>query len=660
MREVLTTACPLDCPDGCSLAVTIDDGRIVAVDADTSDAASPFTQGFICQKVKHHAKRVYAPERVLTPLIRSGPKGSGQFRVASWAEADAVIARHVRDAIDQHGANSVVPYLYTSSGGVLASSGLTPMLFERLGCPDVAHTICASTVGAAWQQVFGSMLGADPFDLQHSQTIVVWGANPMASNTHLLPLLTAATKRGARLVVIDPRQTGIAKRADLHLAIRPGTDVVLAYAVARWLRERGRLATDFVATHTSGSELFLAEAEFWTVDRAAEVCDVSAVDIETFAALIAEPVPAMLRLGYGLERNRNGGAGCVGALAVWLLCGHFGRLGSGVIGSTSRGSALSAERLWPQGVERVARATLSMNDVALALNGELAGWPTTRVLVVQGANPVATAMDQGSVLRGLANDDLFTVVHEQVMTDTALFADVVLPATTHFEVTDLANSYGSYSLQRIRPVIDRVGESRSNDEMAAGLARALGFAADEFDPDPERLVTLISGQPDSAECMSRAPGTTVQFVDSMPAHADGSQRARLADATSEMPVPRFTAMHADGLVLLTPATNRTINSMFAEFAPPDVVVCINVADAASRGVVDGGRVRVFNSLGELRLEARVDPAMRPGVAMIPKGLWCRHFENGLTANVLIPRGINDLGNGACFNDAIVEIEVISE
>jgi len=656
MRQVLTTACPLDCPDTCSLAVTVDDGRIVSIDADTSESANPFTQGFICQKVKHHAKRVYAPERVLTPLVRSGPKGSGQFSAATWSEVNSLIAAKLTSTIAESGTNSVIPYLYTSSGGVLSGSALAPALFERLGCPEVQHTICASTVGAAWDQVFGSMLGADPFDLEYSELIVVWGANPMASNTHLLPLLTAATKRGAKLIVIDPRRTAVAARADLHLAIRPGTDVVLAFATTRLLNQRGLIVTDFLEANTVGAPEFIAAADEWTLERASAECGIDQADIEMFATLIASTGPAMMRLGYGLERNRNGGAGCVAALNLWLVAGHFGEQGSGVIASTSAGAPLSLNAMRPHGQPTVERSEMSMNDVGLALNGELPDWPRTRLLFVQGANPAVTAMDQAAMLRGLSNDDLFTVVHEQVMTDTAVYADVILPATTHFEVHDIANSYGSYSTQNFAPVIGRVGESRSNDEVAAGLAAELGFPVEDFNPDPLRLTALIRTD-DSIEPSPslREPGATVQFVHTYPEFADGSRRARLVDVSSEMPMPAFAPLTSPsgGLTLLTPATNRTINSMFAEFEPPDVVISISPLDAAARGVTHGQRVRVSNELGTIWLDAHVDATMRPGVASIPKGLWLRHFDNNRTANVLIPRGINDLGSGACFNDTVV-------
>lgn len=661
MPDVITTACPLDCPDGCSLAVTIQEGRIVKIDADTGATANPFTQGYICQKVKHHARRVYAPERVLTPLIRTGPKGSGEFRPAGWDEASRLVAAEIRDSIRSNGVDSVVAYLYSSSAGVFASQGLTPLLFERLGCSEVEHTICAATVGAAWNQVFGSMLGADPFDLVHSKLVVVWGANPNASNTHLLPLITKAVKtNGAKLVVVDPRRTGVAARADLHLAIRPGTDVVLAYAVARWLVENNRHDTDFLAANADGVEAFISAAQEWTIDRAAAECGVDPADIEQFAALVATVEPAMVRLGWGLERNRNGGSGCVGVLSLWALAGHFGSRGSGVLTSTSGAAPISRSALWPSGLTRQPQPKMSMNDVGLALNGRLAGRAPTKVLFVQGANPVASAMDQRSFLAGLAREDLFTVVHEQVLTDTAMYADVVLPCTTHFEAADLVNAYGSFSLLRIQPVIDRVGESRSNDELAALLAAELGLPPEEFDPDPERLARALRTDHDTASLPSiRKPGTTVQFVDTRPGFDDGSGRARLADPSSELPLPKYEPARTGRLTLLSPSTNRTINSMFAEFDPPDVVASINPADAQARDIAEGNRVRVFNELGEIELNARLDAGLRRGVVSIPKGLWRRHFDSGFTANSLIPREVNDLASGACFNDAQVEIEAVA-
>jgi anaerobic selenocysteine-containing dehydrogenase len=660
MRTTLTTACPLDCPDTCTLAVTVEDGRIVDIDAATTatatDAVNPFTQDYICKKVKNHAARVYSPERILTPLIRSGAKGSGEFRAASWDEAAELVASRIRQAIDEHGVDSVLPYLYSSSAGIFANSGRTPQLFARLGAPEIAHTICASTVGASWDQVFGDMISADPFDLQHSKLVVVWGANPNASNTHLTPLLTQAAKNGATIVAIDPRRTGVAQRADLHLALQPGSDVVLAYAVTRWLHQHDRHDAAFLAAHTTGSAEFLAAAQEWTIERAADVCGLAAEDIVRFAELVAERRPAMLRMGWGLERNRNGGSSYVAALGLWLVAGHFGQRGSGVIGSTSGLAPVDLSRLWPAGVPRPEQRDLSMNDVGRALLGELEGWPATEVLFIQGANPVATALEQTTMLRGLQRDDLFTVVHEQVMTDTAVLADVILPATTQYEAGDLAGSYGSFSLQVVRPVIERVGESRTNDETAAAIAVALGFSAEEFDPSLETMAALArtDGRSDNREAL-RAGMSTLQFVDVHPAFSDGSSAARLTDPSSVLPVPRYAELPARKLTLLTPASSKTINSMFADTDPPELVVKMHRADAQARGIASGDLVRVFNDLGEIQITADVDDSVRPGVVSIAKGFWRRHFGGGLTSNALIPYGEADLGRNACFFDAQVEV-----
>ena len=659
MSHVLSTSCPLDCPDACSLAVTVDAGHIVKIDADSGPDSNPFTQGFICHKVKHQARRVYAPERVLVPLIRDGPKGSGAFREASWDEAIRLVAVSLTAAIAQHGASSVVPYLYSSSAGVIESSGLTQVLFARLGCPEVEHTICASTVDAAWKQMYGEMLSADPFDLACADLVVIWGANPTASNTHLLPLITAASKRGAQVVVIDPRATGIAKRADLHLPILPGTDVVLALAVVRWLVENGHHDSEFLAAHTAGADQFIAAASEWTLARAACECGLDESQIEQLARLIAEAPRAMLRLGLGLERNRNGGSSCLAIQGLWLVAGHFGQLGSGVIGSTSATAPIDRSALWPSTIARPDQAKLSMNDVGLVLNGEFEGWPQTRLLFVQGANPVATAMDQQAWITGLERDDLFTVVHEQVMTDTAALADVVLPATTHFEISDLAAAYGTFTMQQIRPVIGKVGESRSNNEVAGALASALGFAASEFNPDHEELLATVrtDGKTGSVAQL-RASGGTVQFVDTFPFAGNG-ERARMVDPASARPLPEYIAAVDDRLIMLSPATNRTINSMFAEFDPPEIAITIHPADAAKYYVSHGDTVRVSNELGEVVLLAYIDSSVRPGVASVPKGLWRRHFGGHRTINALIPRGINDLGRGACFNDARIAIQRIS-
>ena len=653
----LRTACPLDCPDTCSLEVTVEAGRIVDIDAaPVDDSSNPLTDGWICKKVKHHAERVYSPERILRPLVRVGAKGEGRFRETTWDEAIELVASRIREAIATDGPGSVIPYLYNSSSARIDKKRLMPHLFERLGCPEVTQTICASTKTAAWDWAFGTMLSSDPLDVVHAKLLVVWGGNPGASNTHLIPLITQARTSGAALVVIDPRRTSVADRADVHLAIRPGTDVVLGYALAKWLVDNGRADRAFLERHTVGFDRFMRAANEWPLERAAEVCGVDASSIARVAEMIAGTKPAMLRTGWGMERNRNGASSYLAAYAVWAIAGHFGELGSGILDSTSKGFPNSVLVDWPEGVERPARGAINMNRVARVLNGDRDEWPVApRVLVIQGANPAVTSVDQVGMLRGLANESVFTVLHEQVMTDTATYADVVLPATSHFEIDDVVGSYGSYTAQRNSKVIDRVGESRSNGEVAEALAVALGFDRDEFDASAEAIEALVGESLCTGSVVVREAGSTVQFKDVFPSFDDG--RMRLWREDHELAGPRFVELvdERHPLTLITPATTFTINSMFADTAPPPAVVKVSPADARARGIVDGALVHVFNDRASISLPANVDVTMRDGVCSIPKGLWRRHVVGGLTANAFAPDTFSDLSDGACFNDARVEI-----
>ena len=656
----LRTACPLDCPDTCSLEVTVEAGRIVDIDAAPADQSSnPLTDGWICKKVKHHAERVYSPERILRPLIRVGSKGEGSFREASWDEAIDLVADKIRRAIDESGPGSVIPYLYNSSSARIDKKRLMPHLFERLGCPEVEQTICASTKSAAWEWTFGGMLSADPLDVVHSKLLVVWGGNPGASNTHLLPLITEAKKSGAVLVVIDPRRTPVADRADVHLALRPGTDVVLGYAIAAWLVDNDHVDRAFVDQHVAGYDEFVAAAREWSVERAAMVCGVPAADIVRVAEWIATIHPAMLRTGWGMERNRNGASAYLAAHGVWALAGHFGVRGSGILDSTSKAFPNSVLVEWPEHLDRPNRGTINMNRVARIINGDRSEWPVApRVLVIQGANPAVTSVDQVGMLEALSREDVFTVVHEQVMTDTAVYADVVLPATSHFEIHDVIGSYGSYTAQENTKVIERVGESRSNGEVAEALAVALGFPRAEFDASAEAVDRLVAESLCSGSVSVREPGATLQFRDTFPTFED--RKMKLWRPGHRLPGPRFVPLDDDRhpLTLITPATTFTINSMFGDTAPPPAVVKLSLADASKRGIVDGQLVEVSNDRAKVRLPADVDDAMREGVCSIPKGLWRRSVSGGLTANAFAPDTFSDLSDGACFNDARVEIRAL--
>lgn len=629
---VLHTACTLDCPDTCSLQVTVTNGRITNVDA---APGNPLTDGWICAKVKRHAKRVYAPERVMTPLIRSGPKGSGEFVAASWSEAIELISGKIVSAIDQGGRDSVVAFTYNSSAGQVESHSLTEAYFAAIGATAVEHTICAHTMGLAWESVYGTMTSADPFDVVHSKLVIVWGANPTVSNTHFPPLVQQAVEAGASVVVIDPRRTAMAKRADLHLAIRPGTDVVLAQAIASYWSANGLIDHEFADCYGAGVDEFLAAASARSINEAAQICGLDIADIATLSEWWATTKPAMLRIGWGQERNANGGAACRSILALPVLIGQFRALGSGVIGST--GSTVASPRArWPI-FDVLPRRSVDLHQVGRWMAPDAGD--ACRVLFVQGANPVVMCPDQHSVVAAFKRDDVFTVVHDQVLTDTALYADIVLPATTAFEISDVVTSYGSNTVQPVRPVIDRVGESRSNDEVGQALANALGL---NWEPGDINMVVADAGP--------RVVPSPRQFEDSFPP----GDRAALVDP--QHGPPTFQPLTATlPLTLISPASSKLINSMFGEFQSPSPAVTMHPFDARTRNLSAGQQVVVFNDIGSVATELQITEDTRPGVVVMSKGVWLRHHTDGWGVNALTPASGDPLGNGACFNDALVDV-----
>jgi anaerobic selenocysteine-containing dehydrogenase len=635
--HVVHTACTLDCPDACSLAVTVTEGRITNIDAAPEN---PLTDGWICAKVKRHARRIYAPERVLTPLIRIGDKGSGQFRAATWDDALALIAERMQAAMARKGRDSIVAYTYNSSAALVERDSFTEAFFAAVGATVAEHTICAHTMGAAWDSVYGDMASADPADVVHSKLVVIWGANPTVSNTHFPPLVRKATDAGARVVVIDPRRTAMARRADLHLAIKPGTDVALAYAVANvWLSEQW-IDRDFISAHADGAEEFLVTAREWSVTRASQVTGLSEADIRTLAEWWGTTRPSMLRIGWGQERNGNGGAACRAVLSLPILGGHFGVPGSGVIGSVSAG-AVAARRRWPEAATQgPERRVLPMHQIGewMAPGSD----DPCEVLFVQGANPVVMCPDTSAVVAAFSRDDVFTVVHEQVLTDTTRFADVVLPATTSFEIQDATSSYGSFAVMPLMPVIPRVGESRSNDEVGHALATEMGY--DWYLSSP--LDAIDDPGPRLAAVPSR------QFVDTFPE----DRRAVLVDPNQG--VPRWVPLATDAafpLTLISPATSKLVNSMFGEFQSPAPSVLMHPADAAARGLRAGQAVRITSATGSIAVPLEVHDDTRPGVVVMSKGVWLRHHAGGWGVNTLTPATGDPLVNGACFNDTFVEI-----
>jgi anaerobic selenocysteine-containing dehydrogenase len=659
-RSTVDTVCPLDCPDACSLDVTVENGKILKIDGSTKQAA---TDGYICGKVRRFAERVYGETRVPTPLVRDGKRGS--FKQASWDDAMQLIAGRMVEVRDRWGAEAVLPFSYGGSNGLLTQDTTDARLFRKFGASRLARTVCAIPTMTANEAMYGKMPGVTYADYRQARLIVIWGANPSSSGIHLVPHIKAAQEAGAALVVIDPRRTNLARQADLHLPVKPGTDVAVALAIHRYLFERGLADEQFLEEHTEGAERLRERAAEWTIDRAAQVAGIDAELLENFAELYADLSPAVLRCGWGLERNRNGGNAVLAVLALPAVAGKFGVRGGGYSMSNSSAWRVSSED-WIKTPDANTRI-VNMNKLGEALLEYRD--PPIQLLFVYNCNPVATMPNQNRVLAGLERDDLFTVVFDQVMTDTAKLADVVLPATTFLESYDVVQSYGLGSVQLARPVIDAVGEARPNVEVFAELAVRLDLepGSDET-TDAEVLLDVVSALPDEVraplmdEGLAQGPaeGRPVQFVDVLPRTPNQKVRLFPEELEQESPVGLYRyreAPDADDypLTLISPATEKTINSTLGELRTRAANLQIHPLDADPRGLSTGDTVRIFNTLGEVRCSVTVNADMRPGTVGLPKGLWRMSTLNGSTANALVSDELTDLGGGAVFNDARVEV-----
>jgi anaerobic selenocysteine-containing dehydrogenase len=505
------------------------------------------------------------------------------------------------------------------------------------------------------------MPGVPLTDYVHSRLIVVWGTNPHASGIHFVPIVRRAQAAGARLVVIDPRATKLALVADQHLALVPGTDVVLALALVRWLFTTGRADQAFLEAHARGADELRRRAEPWTLARAAETCGLRAEEIERFARLYADSSPAALRCGWGPERNRNGCSAIAAILSLPAVAGKFGRRGGGYTMSNGRAFPLRPVSADPEPATRL----VSSNRLGRALLEERD--PPIAALFVYDANPVATFPDQERVRRGLARADLFTVVFDQVMTDSARYADVVLPATTFLEHSELRNGYGALALQYSEPSIERVGDARPNYEVFAELLRRLRLERPGDDFSPAGMLRRTVGSEETARTLE-AEGLVlppcgahpVQFVDVFPLTPDGKIQLVPEELDREGETPLYAYLpdprsERHPLVLISPATEKLISSSLGELLTGEQPLGLHPDDARARRIAEGDTVRIWNDLGEIVTAAHLDARLRPGVVQLSKGLWSHHTRNGATANAVAPDTLTDRAGGACYNDARVEV-----
>jgi anaerobic selenocysteine-containing dehydrogenase len=661
--EQRRSACPLDCPDLCGLTVTVDAGRVVAVDGDHRSA---LTDGFICGKVRKIADHVHGPERILHPMVRAGAKGAGEWRQASWDEALELVASRIDTIRKRSGAEAILPYHYGGSNGWLTEGALATRFFRRLGASNLDRTFCAGATTAATHGLYGKMAGVALEDYEHSKLIVLWGTNPSATGIHLVPVIERAIASGAKLVVVDPRRTPLARRADLHLPVRPGADLPVALAIVGQLFARGHADLAFLDKHAVDVTELRERASAWSLDAASREANVDVAALDRFIELYAAATPAAIRLGYGLERNRNGGSAVAAVLAMPAVAGKFGVRGGGF--TMSNGDAkwtVSAELA----IDQPAPPTrhINMSEISRVLGS--ARDPRIECLFVYNCNPVATAPDQRTLVEQLSRDDLFVVVHEQVWTDTTQLADVVLPATTFLEHRELRRGYGNMRMYDSPAVVPPVGEARSNNQLFGALLHKLGLvrAGDAMSDDELIAKTFAAGEGPALQAqlaekhVAEVPGNPrpIMFVDELPGTPD--RKIHLVPPALDHEANGLYTYKPDArttdypLALISPALSTQISSYFGQLRKEPATLDLAPSDAAARGIKSGDPIRVWNALGEVECVARVTSDMREGVCLMPKGLWRRHSRNGYTSNALIPPSFADLGGQAAFNDARVQV-----
>lgn len=670
--------CPLDCADTCSLTIDVKDGQLQKVRGSNDN---PFTRGKICAKVATGLpEQVHGKDRLLKPQRRVGTKGPGAtFEDISWQEALDTIFAAFQKNIAEHGAESIVPLAYGGPMGLLAGGSMDKRFFNRLGARKVnSAPLCAGVTDAAYESLFGDTGGITYAELGESGLIVIWGNNITACHLHLTKIIRDAQKDGARLVVVDPKRTRIAAHADLHLPIMPGTDVVLGYAVAAELNRQGALDDEFINNHVAGSEKYLAEAEQFSLEMAAKICGLKLEDIQQFVSYWRDIKPAGLSIGIGPERNRNGGSGIRTALALPALTGNFGPKGAGVcnVGSffPTDSDPLTRDDLYAGPDNEI--SILDIPDLVLEENG--ASRTPIKSLFIYNHNPVAVHPRQHKMQAALMRDDLFIVGCDISMTDSMQYADILLPAASHVEHSDVYQAYGHPYLQQSDPAIDPVGEALPNTEIFRRLAKRFGFTDQVFMDSDQELINqaidlehpAMEGRDRSAlspqsplDCQFDHGGTPTPTLFRGQSPDTASGKIELYSTTLEqecgqgLPVWKPLIDNFD-FILVSPSSEKRTNSTFGnvEGHDSDLVLEMHPNDAEERQLSDNQVVRIFNQQGNVTLPIKITDTVKPGTLYTPKGAWLKSQKN--TINVLIPGHKADIAGGACYNDTRVNVEAL--
>ena len=679
-ERVVKGACPHDCPDTCAMLTTVDEsGRAVAIGGDPEH---PITAGFLCGKVSNYLDRVYADDRILEPQIRTGPKGAGEFRRASWDEALDAAAAGLRAAIDEHGGESVLPYSYMGTQGALQGGSIANRFMNAIGASQLVRTICATAGIAGVGATYGISPEVDPEEWPHARFIILWGWNPMSTAPHLWRKILEARRAGARLVVIDPFRSRTARVADEHLSPMPGTDAALALGMMRAIVDGGLADEQWCREHTDGYDELLERLAEHPVEHWAAICGIETETIERLAREFATTQPALVRLGVGAQRHLGAPIAYRTIACLPALVGAWRHRGGGSsYVPTATAIAVPSAVLDGEELRRAESRSINMAQLGQALTDpELS--PPVKALVVWSSNPATIAPDQERVLEGLRRDDMFTLVVEQFMTDTAAHADVVLPATTQLEHLDAVFSWGHHYFTLNEPAIEPRGESKPTTEAFRLLAARMGLDDPAFSETDEQLLErLLDGEPGGVELgrLRERGWTKIDLGQGPTPHAEGNfgtptgklglRAPWLADAGID-PLPFFDppaevtdAARAERypLALVTPKTHLFLNSTFPNqerqhSAQPEPYVVLHPADAGSRGIDDGAMVRVRNDRGSFACRVRVSDDARPGVAVAPMGWWKRDYADGVSGQATTSQRLTTLGEAPTFNDNRVEIE----
>lgn len=677
MATTLHSVCALDCPDACSLLINVDEtghgSRL------RGNPEHPITQGFLCGKVARYLDREYSPERLLYPMRRVGAKGEGRFERVSWDAALDLVAERLGNVAAEFGPEAILPYSYAGTMGLINGGGMDRRFFHRLGASRLDRTICSSTGAAGLTEALGVRYAMDTEHFRHSKLILAWGANILGTNVHLWPFVVEARRNGAKFYVIDPRQNRTGKLADRHYAIRPGTDAALALAMMHVITSEGLEDKAYVAEHTLGFAELKERVKEWDPRRAAEATGIPADDIVELAREYATTRPAAIRLNYGVQRSERGAMSVRTIGLLPALVGAWREVGGGLQLSTSAAFQLNRAALEMADLQmksplgREARL-VNMSQLGDALTK--LDTPPVKAMVVYNSNPAAIAPDQNAIRKGLRREDLFTVVLEQFQTDTADFADVVLPSTTFLEHSDLYYAYGHHYLQLGRPALAPPGETMRNTEVFRRLAARMGFDEPCFrDSDDDMIRTLLTGghpflkgitleRLEAEHSVRLNLGETFQpFANGGFGTPSGKCEFRAESLSYEAPVESRAGdqklARRFPLELITPKNDDSMNGTFGYKPGVDAqtaVLVMHPVDADPRGIVSGDQVRLRNDRGTCVLTAEVAEKVAVGVISATAVRWPRLSPDGNSVNMLTTQRLADLGGGPAFYNCLVEAE----